>query len=406
MKKILIISPEAYPKVKVGGLGKVTDGLKKGLEENGVEVKMVSAKKNIYTPLNKKETEENNRILGKKAANLCVDEKWQPDFVWAHDWGGIWSLDEFKKYNNTKKIWTVHSPIQLNGTYSNYAYGYSYSNNSENESIDWGDSFFDFSKLIKQGISLSDKINTVSKNFARTLKNSELFETAKKIEGINNGIDLSEWNPKSDKLIDKRLKNSWMDFKMENKKRIQEKMSLSIDESTPLFIFVSRLVSQKGLDLLLKVLPNFLANNKAQFVFLGGGDKRYIKKIKSLENKFKGKLTAKLEADFEMPHQLYAGADFLVLPSISEPFGLVVAEAKRYGVIPIVHAIDGLKDQVVDNRNGFSFDKYNAFELEEKLLKASKSYKSEWQLKLREKIGLEVVSWKKVSSEWISYLYA
>ena len=155
-----------------------------------------------------------------------------------------------------------------------------------------------------------------------------------------------------------------------------------------------------------KTLPNFLANNNAQFVFVGGGDKKYVRKIKALENKFQGKLAAKLEADFEMPHKLYAGADFLVLPSISEPFGLVVAEAKRYGVIPIMHAVDGLKDQVVDFKNGFAFDNYSCLSLESKLVEALRSFQSEWQYKLQSKIGLEVASWKKVSSEWLSYLYA
>lgn len=404
MKKILIISPEAYPKVKVGGLGKATSGLKKGLEENGVEVKLVASEKNIYTPLFKKETETNNRILGRRAAELCLTDNWQPDFVWGHDWGGVWSLDEFKKFNKAKTVWTVHSPVQLNGAYGNYAYGYSYSN--ENESIDWGDSFFDFAKLIKQGICLSDKVTTVSNNFARTLRNNELFESVKKIEGINNGIDLAEWNPRNDRMIKSKLKYSWSDFRMENKRKVQEIMGLDVDEGVPMFIFVSRLVSQKGLDLLLEILPKFLANNKAQFVFLGGGNEKYLKTIKNLRTKFKGKLGARLEADFEMPHQLYAGADFLVLPSISEPFGLVVSEAKRYGVIPIVHAVDGLSDQVVDHKNGFSFNGYNKINLEGKLLEALKSYESEWQLKLREKIGLEAISWNKSSNEWLSCLYA
>lgn len=405
-----MISPESYSKVKVGGLGRATDGLVKGLEENGVEVKLITPNENIYTSLFKKETEEKNRLLGKKASDFCIEKNWQPDWVWANDWGGVWSASEFKKFNkNPKVVWTVHSPISLNGYGSNYyggAYGYSYSNDQETN-VDWGDSFFDFSNLIKTGIGLADKTTTVSKGFAKVLKNSFLFENAKELEGINNGINLSEWNPKNDKLIFQKLKNenSWSNFKIANKRRVQQMFNLPIDENKPLFVFVSRLVEQKGLNLLLKVLPKLLAQNDFQFIFLGGGNRKFVEKINNLKNKFKEKLAAKTTPDFEMPHQLFAGVDFLVLPSISEPFGLVVAEAKRYGVLPIVYKIDGLKDQVQDGVNGFSFDNYCETGLEQKIIEACKSYGSNWQQNCLTGLSGQVTGWKETAREWLSLLY-
>jgi len=399
MKRILIISPEVYPKVKVGGLGKMVAGVANGLEKQGVQVKIVSPDQNIYHPLWQKNTEEKYRFLSQRASQWCFNNDWQPDWVWAHDWGGVWAADEFKKYCDCRILWTVHSPIA--DSYG-YEYSYGYEQETEGDPIDWGDSFFDFSALIEQGISLSSKLATVSPTFARRLKRSKLFAKAKKIAGISNGVDYQEWNPQKDKLIDFNLKNSWLEFKRRNKKALQQKLGLP-QINVPVFCFVSRVVPQKGIELLTKVLPLFLANNQAQFVLVGAGRKKLERKIKKIASQFSGQMSVRLKSNFDLPHQVFAGSDFLVLPSVSEPFGIVVAEGRKYGTIPIVHLVDGLVDQIKDKQDGFGFKKYQGDLLLKKLYQALNSYQSEWQYRQLGNLG-KVENWETVAENWLDFV--
>lgn len=394
-KKILIITPEVYPQLKVGGLGKMVAGVTRGLRSLGEGVVVISSHHNIYQPLWCNKTESEYRQLGRSASDYCWKNNWRPDWVWVHDWGGVWSAGEFLKVIKKPRIvWTIHSPVG-----DNYDYGYQQGyDQPEGEPIDWGDSFFDFGGLVKRGVSLSQKITTVSQAYASRLSRYELFG-GEKIIGINNGIDKREWNSCGDKLVAFNLKNSWEDFKKQNKKALQKKFELP-EKDIPVFCFVSRMVYQKGLDILLKVLPEFLAKNEIQFIFVGAGQKKYLRKIIQIKREFPFKVGAKLEADFDLPHQVFAGADFLVLPSISEPFGIVVAEARQYGVIPIVHLVDGLKDQVKDDKNGLGFWKYYRENLMEKLYQALKSWGSSWQKNQWEKVKTSE-SWEKVSGDWM-----
>jgi len=399
-KKVLIISPEIYPKVKVGGLGKMVAGVAKGLAKRGVEVKTFSPSQNIYRSLWKKQAEVEYRKLGWQAGQYCQKNQWRPDYLWVHDWGGVWAVDEFAKsgrFGSGKIVWTIHSPLG-----DNYDYSYGYGYQGEDEPIDWGDSFFDFSDLVKQGVELADLVTTVSPGFANRLNRHSLFQNVDSIIGISNGLDVEAWDPSRDQLIDFKFKNSWLEFKERNKQVLQKKFNLPI-RNVPIFSFVSRVASQKGIELLLKALLNFVAKNDIQFIFVGSGEKRLVHRIKALSQQFPSKVGAKLKADFDLPHQVFAGADFLVLPSLSEPFGIVVAEAKKYGVVPIVHLIDGLKDQVQDNKNGFGFWNYHQEKLEKKLYQGLNSWQSEWQKNQWKKNKTD--SWIDVSQKWLKVFY-
>ncbi len=401
MKKILIISPEVYPQVKVGGLGMMVAGASKGLRELGVEVKTISSSENIYFPLWQKGTEEKYRILGKSAASWCLDNNYQPDVVWTHDWGGVWAADEFKKNNGADILWTVHSPVADSYGYE-YSYGYEAEGESEGDPIDWGDSFFDFSALIDQGIGISAKVSTVSPTYARRLKRNKLFANAQKMVGINNGIDYQKWNPRKDHLIDFNLETSWLEFKRRNKRGLQERLGLpQID--VPVFCFVSRVVPQKGIELLTKALPEFLSKTESQFVLVGSGKKKLERKINKIAKQFPAQMAIKLEADFELPHQVFAGADFLVLPSNCEPFGIVVDEARKYGAIPVVHLVDGLLDRVKDGKNGFGFKGHRSDLLLKKLFQAQNSYQSEWQYQQLGDLN-KVESWGQAARNWLGLM--
>lgn len=390
-KKILIIAPEVYPKVKVGGLGKVIAGLSDGLSKNGIDIKIISPEKNIYFPINSEKSKRANKYLAKKAISFCRQNKWSPDFVWTHDWSGVEVMENLPKTAKTKFVWTIHSPVSLGGQYS-YNYG-SYIGEMDDKPIDWGDSFFDFKKTIKRGCYLADNVTTVSRSYARYLNGLEIFKDTH-ITGIDNGIDKNMYGSEV-------TSNLWT-YKFEKKSQLQKTFGLA-QVDVPVFAFVSRLVSQKGLDHLLKILPKFLANHDVNFIFLGDGDDKYKKIINFLKVKFPQKIGTKLVADFDTPKLIYFGSDFLVLPSLCEPYGLVVSEAKMYGTIPIVHLVDGLCDQVNNDKNGFGY--YHQSKLSQILNKAVASYHSQWYFNTQKNLKNEPLSWQKVSQDWISYLY-
>jgi len=248
-----------------------------------------------------------------------------------NDFEGVYQAEYWKRVGPaTKILWTIHSPLTLA---ANYGYGY------PEAPVDWSNDFFDFSSFIKRGITNTDLISTVSTSYARNLRRTVLFPNTP-IIGINNGIDKKEWTAVVNKKISKFI--------------IQAKFGLSQKE-VPVFVFVSRLVYQKGVGELIKVLPAFLAKNDVQFIVVGDGNNSFKEKLARLKSDFPTQIGLHLKSDFSLPHQVFAGADYLVLPSLSEPFGIVVAEGRQAGVIPIVRAVDGLVDQVKDGVNGLSF---------------------------------------------------
>ncbi len=403
MKRMLIISPEVYPEIKVGGLGKMVAGVAKALREKGFDLRVISPKENIYRPLWQKETELVYRQLGWRARDYCQKNNWQPDWLWLHDWGGVWSGSEFLAKSNwqPKVIWTIHSPVSDQDSYQ-YSYSYDYWW-EDDEPIDWSDSFFDFSALVNQGISLANRVTTVSMGFARRLRRHYLFQSAREIIGIANAIDPEEWHPKADPLIGFRLKNSWLEFKQRNKQILQQQFGLP-QEERPVFCFVSRIVPQKGIKLLAQAMKQFLASNRAQLVVVGSGPKSLLHLFRDLKTTFPRQVGLRLAADFDLPHQVFAGSDFLVLPSLTEPFGIVVAEAKKYGVIPIVHLVDGLKDQVKDGINGFGFYRFSEERMLAKLYQAQESWSSSWWAARLSSLSASVNSWRQAAADWLTIL--
>ena len=221
--------------------------------------------------------------------------------------------------------------------------------------------------------------------------------------GIANGIDFDYWNPKKDNLLAFKLKdNYWPEFKKRNKIILQQAFGLPIVDR-PVFCFVSRLSPQKGIDLFFSTLPKFLGKNKAQIIVVGQGMKKYHHFFESLKNEFPFQVGLKLEADFDLPHQVFAGADFLVLPSRTEPGGIVVQEAARYGCLPIVRLTGGLKDQVKDGVSGLGFSSFSAVRLEEKLYQATNLWPREGVWRLREKARERIRSWNMITGEYLEW---
>lgn len=385
--RILILANECYPQICVGGLGKFVAGINQSLKVNGWETKVFFPRHSsrIYFPLWTKGCRQQSQKLAKQAKFWCLKNNWRPDWIWLQDWEGVYQSEILRFF--AKIIWTIHSPVSL-------AENYGYGETNNDKPIDWSNDFFDFSALIKAGMANADLVTTVSQTYARNLNRLEFF-SQKKVIGINNGIDKNEWPIKSG--------SKWQEFKKINKFLIQQKFGLPIKD-IPLFAFVSRLVYQKGIELLIKILPDFLAKNDVQLIVIGAGRDKYQLQLEAIRHIFPDKLGLHLQADFSLPHQVFVGADFLILPSIAEPFGIVVAEARQYGVLPVVRAVDGLADQVRDERDGLSFRQAKAAQLEKKLYQALKIWNSNWFWQTSAKGKNFTKDWDEVALTYGQYL--
>ncbi len=217
--------------------------------------------------------------------------------------------------------------------------------------------------FLKEGIAHADFVSTVSPNHAQEIRRGTvgfgLSAVIKKkrgrFVGIVNGLDHRIWNPTNDHALHKRFgKRSLASAKAINKRALQAELGLFTDPNIPLFVFVGRLSQQKGLDLLLPVLPGFAG--KMQFALLGAGDGAYLKAVSQYKKtEFSKWISMSLHFNEKLARQMYAGADFLLIPSLYEPCGLTQMIAMAYGTIPVACRVGGLKDTIRDEKTGILF---------------------------------------------------
>ena len=206
--------------------------------------------------------------------------------------------------------------------------------------------------------------------------------------GIVNGIDCQVWNPKTDQFIAKNydVRNFW-NSKKENKLELQKRFNLPQNGDIFTLAIVSRLTDQKGLDLVDGIMDE-LARRNINLIVLGSGDQRYENMFRYFSSKYPNKISAKIGYDEELSHLIYAGCDAFLVPSAFEPCGLTQLIALRYGSLPIVHEIGGLKDtvkpynQYEGTGTGFSFQGYSSSELLDRINHAEWLYRentNEWK---------------------------
>ncbi len=228
--------------------------------------------------------------------------------------------------------------------------------------------------MLKGGVVYSDKVTTVSETYAHEITTHEYGETLEgllsyysfKLCGIVNGIDYEVYNPARDKSLFKNynVRNN-VSGKLENKLKLQDELGLEQGQDKFMIGLISRLTDQKGLDLVAQVIDGLLDDN-TQFVLIGTGDPWYEGMFRSLEEQYKGRVSANIMYSDDRARKLYAASDVMLVPSRFEPCGLTQLMAMRYGSLPVVRETGGLKDTVqpyneYDNTgNGFSFDRYEA----------------------------------------------
>lgn len=234
--------------------------------------------------------------------------------------------------------------------------------------------------VIKAGISCSDCVTTPSPNYAKeitTFAYGEGLEDVMKSKedvtfGILNGIDYVDFNPAWDTNIKVHFTKDLIERRLGDKIDLQNSFHLKVDPQMLLCVVACRFYEQKGISLIIKAVPKIVENG-GQILFLGDGDEKYKDQIREYQKQYPGKVSSHLEFDPYLPHNLYAGADVLLMPSKFEPCGVAQMMAMHYGALPLVRSTGGLKDTVHNYEpkslvcNGFVFQKYEQKDFEDAL---------------------------------------
>ena len=292
---------------------------------------------------------------------------WEPDILHANDWhtGVAAYALQLRHWDGempkTKTILTVHNLPFLGPdlTESLAAYGQAL---AQTDLPDWAHTL-----PLPLGLWASQKIVAVSPTYAKEMLTPELgsglenFLTIHKesLTGIINGIDVESFDPQTDPEILHNFSSENLQDRSSNKATLQKLMGLKTDADIPLFGVVSRMETQKGIDLVLDALGR-LKNIPWQAVILGTGDPLLEKRAKRLEKRMPERVKVEIRYDGKLARKIYAGADVFLMPSRYEPCGLSQMIAMRYGSIPIVRSTGGLKDTVMHGETGFTFEKETA----------------------------------------------
>jgi len=224
--------------------------------------------------------------------------------------------------------------------------------------------------LLKGGLVFADRVVTVSPTQARELctpgggfgLHGVFKSLGNRLAGVLNGIDQRVWSPDRDTHITRPYDADELDGKRRCKAALQRTFGLAQRRRVPLFGMTGRMVTQKGLDLILAA--DNLFDTDAQFVFLGGGERAYEDALVDLATRNPGRVGVQLDFTDRLEHRLMAGADLFLMPSLYEPCGLTQMRAQRYGALPVARKVGGLADTITDEKTGFLFTPYTveAFE--------------------------------------------
>lgn len=351
-------------------------------------------------------------LLNKAAMAFCLQIGWMPDIFHCHDWtAGLLpyfiSKDTTGAFSRSRTLFTIHN-LAYQGEFPKIEFI-----NCMDETD--RDLFFrDNINMMRCGLVYSDYINTVSPTYALEIQGHEqgfLMETVlqrrqDRLSGILNGIDTETWNPETDPLLPFHFSTSDMDGKAKIKSLVQGRFRLPQNPKAPLFVMVTRLAWQKGIEETLEALPRLLANGKNQFLIIGTGDRKYEDMLKGLELKHPN-LSANMIFSNEAAHLAEAAGDFFLMPSHYEPCGLNQMYSLRYGTIPIAHRTGGLADSIVDYEtnegkgNGILIDKVSDDSIIEAVARASKLYSTPQLNKIRENAMKCDFSWDSSARKYL-----
>ncbi|MCW8853339.1 MAG: glycogen synthase GlgA [Gammaproteobacteria bacterium] len=427
MSKILYISSEAFPFIKTGGLADVAGSLPVALQKNSQDVRLllpaypevlkkvtrskVIASSTCYSqPGNIIET----RLPGSKvivwlvdcpaafnrpggpyidshgqpwddnalrfaifchaAVNIALnklDLNWQPDVVHCNDWqSGLVPALLSLQPKRPATVFTIHN-MAYQGIFDKKTF-LSLHLPVELWHMD-GLEFYDQLSFIKGGIAYADKITTVSPNYASEILQPEfgygldglLNSRSEDLSGVINGIDEKYWNPGTDEFLVEKYNRRSLNKKSINKTELQKECQLPVDATIPMIGMVSRLVEQKGLEIILESLSDLLSL-PVQLVILGTGQPHYEVQLSEWAEKYPDHLKVIVGYDESLAHRIEAASDMYLMPSTFEPCGLNQLYSLRYGTLPVVTRVGGLADTVTDaSEENIANDTANGFVLKE-----------------------------------------
>jgi starch synthase len=335
-----------------------------------------------------------------------------PSILHAHDWqtalASVYLKTEFLShpyYEGTRAVLSVH-----NAGYQGHfpesvipeiGLPMSLYNNRQ---LEW----YDRVNLLKGGLTSSDLVITVSPTHAHELRTEKggfgldgVFVSLRdRLVGIVNGIDQEVWDPARDTFIPRRYSAENLQGKKRCRVALQRATGLSRWQA-PIFALTARLVSQKGLDLILGD-PGYFAFD-AQYVFLGHGEARYEAMLTELAERAPSRIAVKLDFTDEFEHLLLAGADLCLMPSQYEPCGLTQMRAQRYGTIPVARRVGGLADTIEDGVTGFLFDDYTPTDFMRAAMRAVDQYRETdaWEEMMREAMARDF-GWERSAARYLT----
>ena len=368
---------------------------------------------------------------GERFATLCaaacqyaehLNPPGPPDVVHAHDWqAGLalaWLRYDRRRWPLTSRagrVFTIHN-LAYQGVFPKEivpALGLPWDAFAVDGAEFWGQ----FSYL-KAGITSSDVTTTVSPTYAReTLEpafgvgmEGVLRARGDRYVGILNGIDADVWNPATDPLIPARFDIDDLAGKRECKRALLERFGLPVGDDAlarPLVGLVSRLVDQKGLQLIQAAGAELMALD-ATWVFVGQGDPRHETFLRALASHYRARVGVHIGFDESLAHLVEAGADIFLMPSVFEPCGLNQMYSLRYGTVPVVHAVGGLDDTIQPytsralHANGFKFKQATGEELARTMKQAVRLFgdKEAWLALMRAGMSADH-SWEKSAREYV-----
>lgn len=433
MSKILFVSSEAFPLAKTGGLGDVAGSLPAALLKMSQDIrllmpayhgvlnkvkscKLIASTKYYNLPVqiietrlpgsnvivwlvdcpaafdrpggpytdNHGESWHDNAlrfaILCLAAVDISVNRLligWQPDIVHCNDWqtGLIPALLSLHR-KRPATIFTIH-----NLAYQGIFKAQTFIDLNLPEEL-WhmdGLEFYGQMSFIKGGLAYADHITTVSENYAAEILEAEysygldglLKHRSEHITGILNGIDEKYWNPGTDKFLTQKYNKRSIDKKQLNKTALQQQLNLPVNVTLPMVGMISRLVSQKGFDIILQGIEDLLAL-PLQLVILGTGEIHFEMQLSEWAERYPKKLKVIIGYDEQLAHRIEAASDIYMMPSTFEPCGLNQLYSLYYGTLPVVTSVGGLADTVInasdkniDNNtaNGFVLTEHSAKDL-------------------------------------------
>lgn len=464
--RVAVISAEAVPYSKTGGLGDVAGALPKALKQIGIDSLLITPyyrqtkgeylwhiaidelwvtwrgqpflTKAFYSEANGSPTflidapsffhrdsiygytEDYERFAFFNHAALALLQRIgrAPDIVHLNDWHcgfaavEVASRRAYEQYwQGTRTVFSIHN-MAYQGEFSldelpHLGFTSSFARNTF--------SFNNYASAMKAGLQVSDTLSSVSKRYAKEIQTPEFGygldwltrQQAGRLMGITNGVDYEVWNPETDSELRAHFSINDLKGKAECKRALLEQFQLPVDLDRPVFASVTRLTSQKGVELIKQGAGDILSAG-GFFIALGSGEKESEQFLQTMRDYAPSRVGVYIGYNESLAHLIEAGADMFLMPSKFEPCGLNQMYSLRYGTVPIVRAVGGLDDTVQNfdavtgTGNGFKFGPYRADKLLEKIYEARFAYEDKATWAKIQRNGMSVDnSWENAARNYV-----